>query len=490
MSQLGELLKKFYKKSDYRSIAALTRSAQAYTTISQSYIKQLMRGIRQRPSYDKLMAVANALDLPREDANHLLEAAGYPPLPASAYDEVTPQIQRILDALVRLRQTPGISTKSFETIADGFVMMVDGVRAAFGVEIAAIPEKAAEEKPGPLLRALPAASLTPEEGMIDDLLGDILSRSDEDSMNDLFILLDQAAREERWETKRRITEALPHLVQLQPDAALKLAATLRSDYHPDYRADIRRRVVEAVPALYRYRAEESLALLALRERDEVYIGMAILEGLHDMEEAGLITAEIAQRHIDALHFEDPLHNEVIGYLSSLLQAVRDDPKTALERMVSRRGDPERLVKIVIQRTAPRLLKLYSAEVLDLMIYFLRWNDDGFPIEHQNIRRPVSKALPHIFELLPQAAAEIRGKIGQILQSLARDPDIHVRRALGDALDRLATIDADLAVTTMDALIQDQDPYVRQRTWHALLQLADRYPDKAQEYYVKLLTLAA
>ena len=488
MSQLADLLKRFYKQSNYRSVAALARSAQTHTTISESYIKQLMRGIRQRPAYDKVLAVANALDLSRQDTNALLEASGHPALPATDFQEVTPQIQRIMDILVQLRQTPGVTAATFEMIADGLVNMVNGVRMAVGAETIGSDAEGAQS--GTVLRTLPVASLTPEEGMLDDLLGDLLSRSDDDPLTDLFAALEQAAEAERWETKRRITEALPRLVQMQPEAALRIANILRNDYHTDYRADIRRRVVEAVPALYEYRPEESLALLALREQDEVYVGMAILEALYNMEERGIIEAGIVQKYSNGLQFDEPLHTEVIAFLNELLEMVRDQPKAGLDSMISRRDDPERLIKIVIQRTAPRLLAQFPADILTLMTYFLRRNDDRFPVEHQNIRRPVSRALPEIIDLLPDAAANVQEQIVRILHYLAQDPDIHVRRAFGDALDRLAAIEPDLAVEMMDILIQDQDPYVRQRTWHALLQLSDRNPDKAEAYYMKLLTLAA
>ena len=488
MSQLADLLKRFYKQSSYRSVAALARSAQSHTAISESYIKQLMRGIRERPAHDKVIAIANALDLSREDTNALLKASGLPPLPATDFEEVTPQMQRMLDALVQLRQTPGVPADTFEMIADGFVNMVNGVRMAFGGEATGSVSRVVES--GVVLRTLPAASLTPEEGMLDDLLGDLLSRSDDDPVTDLFAALEQAAEAERWETKRRITEALPRLVQMQTEATFRIASVLRDDYHPDYRADIRRRVVEAVPALYDYRPETSLMLLALREHDEVYVGMAILEALHTMEENGVITADIVREYSSGLQFDEPLHTEVIAFLNELLDMVRNKPKAALDRMISRRDDPERLIKIVIQRTAPRLLPQFPSDVLDLMVFFLRWNDDGFPVEHQNIRRPVSRALPEIIDLLPDAPEAVREQVARILHYLAQDPDIHVRRAFGDALDRLAVADADLAVEMMDMLIQDQDPYVRQRTWHALLQLSDRNPDKAEAYYMKLLTLAA
>lgn len=74
----------------------------------------------------------------------------------------------------------------------------------------------------------------------------------------------------------------------------------------------------------------------------------------------------------------------------------------------------------------------------------------------------------------------------MLQALAGDPDVHVRRALSDALDRLALIGADLAVAVLDILIGDEDPYVRQRAWRVLLQLADLYPEQAAGYYARVL----
>jgi len=43
------------------------------------------------------------------------------------------------------------------------------------------------------------------------------------------------------------------------------------------------------------------------------------------------------------------------------------------------------------------------------------------------------------------------------------------------------------VAVLDDLIEDQDPYVRQRAWRTLLQLADLYPEQATRYYERLLT---
>ena len=96
-------------------------------------------------------------------------------------------------------------------------------------------------------------------------------------------------------------------------------------------------------------------------------------------------------------------------------------------------------------------------------------------------------MPDILELLVEAESKHQEKIGELLQALADDPDIHVRRALGDALDRLVEVNVELGVTVLDTLIQDQDPYVRQRAWRVLLRLTDLYPEQAAEYYAQLLT---
>jgi len=337
------------------------------------------------------------------------------------------------------------------------------------------------------LRPLPRPQLSPEESLIDDLLGEILSRGEAHPLDTLFDALKEAAQGERWEMKRRVAEALPRLVQMQPEATLELAAVLRQDYHLDYRADIRRRVVEAVPALYRHRSEAALALLASREQDEVYVAMATVEALHDLERNGLIASEVAEQYVQALRLAEPIHQAAIDFLHQLLQESWDAPDAALARMQENRAHSERIFRICIQRTAPRLLSQRPDSALDVLSYFLRRGEAGQPAEHQNLRRPVSKALPDILALLPEAPSTREGKISDLLTALAGDPDIHVRRALGDALDRLAAVNAELGVMILDILLEDEDPYVRQRAWHTLLQLTELYPERATEFYQRLLT---
>jgi transcriptional regulator with XRE-family HTH domain len=479
MSQLAQLLKEFLDRSPYGSATKLSEAAQLYTPISRGYVSHILRGERQNPAYDKLMAIAKALRLGPHDTNRLLEAGGFPPIstPPAPIERVQQALQELADS--------GISPEALEMVVEGLLQTIGGVKAALDGAPALTPGQAVAPAP---LRALPdPLLLSPEEGLIDDLLGEILSRGETHPLESLFASLKEAAGGERWETKRRIAEALPKLVQLQPDATLEVAAILRRDYHVEWRADIRRRVIEAVPALYRHRPEASLALLASREQDEVYVAMATVEVLHDLQNAGLLPAEVAEQYVQALRLETSVQQEVIEFLHQLLRDIPADPDAVLGRMSGNRAHPERIFRICIQRTTPRLLAVRPGPALDLMMYYLRRDEAGQPVEHQNLRRPVSKALPKILPLLPEASAEIKEKIENLLQYLAADPDIHVRRALSDVLDRLMITDAELGVAILDILIEDADPYIRQRAWHTILQLTELQPENATKYFERLLT---
>jgi transcriptional regulator with XRE-family HTH domain len=225
-NELQHLLKEYFERSAYGSINALAEATDRQ--VSKSYISHLLRGIRKNPAYDKLLAIARALELNPGESNQLLSAAGYPPLPGQ-----NPDIERAMTALDRLQQTPGISEQAIKTIVDGLVTMIEGVKIGVGAgSLPAAPSRPPAELP-----------LTPDEGLIDDLLGEMLASESGHPLENLFATLKEAARQGRWEAKRRLAEALPRLVQSHPDGTLQLAEILRNDYHPDYRADIRRRVI-------------------------------------------------------------------------------------------------------------------------------------------------------------------------------------------------------------------------------------------------------
>ena len=485
MGQFDEKLKYFYDRSTYRSIAALARAAQAQTEFSESYLKQLMSGGKTNPSYQKVVALAIALGLDHQETNELLEAAGYQPQAAVSLDEASLPVRQIFEALNQLRVAPTVSLEAFEHVANGIIQMVDGVRLALSGGLPTVLSTKVIEQTG---QTTPSTAPTPEENTIETLLREILLRRGDSKVDNLFGVLERAAMGDRWEMKRRIAEKLPQLVVLRPERTLKIAEILRLDYHPEYRADIRRRVIEGVPVLARYRLDESLSLLDQREGDEIYMGMAIIEDLFDMQADGLITEEIADQYRRQLQFDDPLHREIIGYLSRLLDEVRNNPATALKSLNARRDDPERLIKICVQRTTPRLLSYKAKASLDLMAYFLRRDSSEKPLEHQNLRRPVSRALPQILQVYEDGSKAIKQLITEMVWSLATDPDIHVRRALGDALERLIATNPELGREIIDHFSVDPDQYIVQRVDQAVYDLEPYYPERVQDYLVdKLLT---
>jgi len=429
---LATFLKKQLAQSPYRSVAALSRATRGQ--VSPSYLRDILSGRKTRPSYGVLMALAAALKLSGEETGRLLQLAGFAPRQT---DEDT-LARRILDAIEDYRRAAG-PTLILNALAEGFIA------------------------------ALEAVVQSNRRQAMDVLLGEFLTAPREaNPLDRLFASLTEAAGGNRWEMKRRIAEALPQLAALRPAEALQLARILRDDYHPDYRADIRRRVVEAVPGLLQHYPKEALALLHPRPGDEIYIFLAGVEILYTLQEEGRITAEMRQEYLPPLlqASQKPEDRDALAYLTRLLDAAATDPDAALTGLESVRHSDSRLLKICALRVAPRLLPSRPQPVLALMQHFLR-TEKGRPVEHQNIRRPISKAAADIIRIMPRHPRPA----ARILHALAADPDVHVRRALSDVLEQLAQTDTETAMSILNTFMQDEDEYVRQRAWRTLLNVA-------------------
>jgi len=413
-------------------VAALSRATRGQ--VSPSYLRDILAGRKTRPSYNVLMALATALKLSSEETGQLLQVAGFVPQLAGE-DTLT---RRVLDAIETYRRAAG-PTLILNALSEGFIAALEAVIQAN------------------------------RRQTMDVLLGEFLTAPQEaNPLDGLFASLTEAARGNRWEMKRRIAEALPQLAALRPADALNLARILRDDYHPDYRADIRRRVVEAVPGLLHHYPKDALALLSPRPGDEIYIFLAGVEILHTLRQEGRITADTQQEHLTPLlqASQKPEDREALTYMTHLLEAAAADPEAALTDLNRVRHSDSRLLKICALRVAPRLLSSHPQPILELMQHFLR-TEGGRPAEHQNIRRPISKAAADIIRILPRHP---RPAV-RILNTLAADPDVHVRRALSDVLEQLAQTSTETAMPILNTFMQDEDEYVRQRAWRTLLNVA-------------------
>src|SRR5438132_2178494 len=118
----------------------------------------------------------------------------------------------------------------------------------------------------------------------------------------LNILREGAPREIR----RRIAEAIPGICRLDVSGAEHLIETLRLDLDEGRGADIRRRVIEALPTLFEVSPlslPTIIRLLRLRQDDDIYVALAIVEACRDI-----------QTKIKQL-LEDPLTNSMHHELS-------------------------------------------------------------------------------------------------------------------------------------------------------------------------------
>ncbi|MBC7252330.1 MAG: helix-turn-helix domain-containing protein, partial [Anaerolineae bacterium] len=429
-----------------------------------SYVNRLERGTRPPPrQYDTIHSMASALGLTQEETDTLLIAAGLEPLhPTHIPAEVdTPRLRKIINALVSLHRTPGIAEEQIAYVEDTILLLLAGFSRALPT---------ADWLPGLTPEPSSVAAVDEREALLDDLLSTVISGSREYDVGHLFAILEEVVRGDNWELKRRIAEALPALLQADLAHTLPLMLLLREDRpHPQWRTDIRRRVIEATPALYKLDPEAVPSLLHWRDGDEVYAALATLEALETIGDKRLQE----QLRDEVLAHVPPDQEEAVRFYVELLTTTRTTPDTALV-LIEKAKDGERLTKMCITRCLARLLPTRPAEALSYMRYFLR-RVGGVPVEHQNVRRPLSRDLPQIIAVLDGTH---HTQAEEIIRALAQDEDVHIRRALSDALLTLAQSHPPLALDLIQSyLIHDPDRYVRERTWKTLPRLAALYPDE-------------
>ncbi|MDY7039551.1 MAG: helix-turn-helix transcriptional regulator [Chloroflexota bacterium] len=473
-TQFGELLR------EYRRRGKLSQKALAEKVgYHPSYVNRLERGTRMPPrQYDTIQKLATALNLTQEETNTLLATAGLEPvLSANIPAEVdSPRLRRIINALVALHRTPGITETQAAYVEETILLLLAGFNLALPTaELVPVLEVA---------HHIPQTAPPNErEALLDDLLSTVITGGDEYGGGDFFAVLEEVARGEEWELKRRIAEALPALLEVDPTHTTLLMNVLRADLpHPEWRTDIRRRVIEAAPALYKLDPEAARPLLRWHADDEVYAILASLEALAAIGDDHLQVELVPELLIHA----PPEQREAIEFYVKLLENSQVEPDKALA-MIERSKNGERLVRMCITRCLARLLPTRPVEALAYMLYFLR-RVGGVPAEHQNVRRPLSRDLPRIIATFD---GPHRTQAEEVIRELAQDEDVHIRRALSDVLPGLAQSHPALALELIQSyLIHDPDHYVRERTWKTLPRLATSHPEEVRKSCLTLFRLTA
>jgi transcriptional regulator with XRE-family HTH domain len=470
MSTFSILLK------NYRERAGLSQNDLAVKAgLSASTISRVESGSRGPLGKRKqILALAKALDLGQAETDALLSAANLAPstAPELSLHPRDETLYRIAQELEALRSDPHISPAQVRFVEESLLLLLRGARAALPtVDLAVVPSGTPT-----------AVALSQEERYLDDLLGDCLA--DPSSQRVMpFSVLGAVARSPRWELKRRLTEALPALMDIDVDWAVTLMENLRSDPpDPAWRTDIRRRVIEAVPSLWQVQPEAIVSLLTWREGDEIYAGLAMLDALTEIADSSL--ARMVREDVLSHVQEEDL--PAVEMYARVLSKADADPDAALAILGEHQTAEHRLMRICIARALCRLLPTRPAETLKWMRVLLQ-REDGRPVEHQNVRRALARNLGGLIALLVGAYDE---QAVALLRTLAADEDVHVRRAVCDVLPEVVTQSAKIALDLIEEyLLQDRDRFVHERTWTTLRRLMSVGSERAEELCARLIEIA-
>jgi hypothetical protein len=214
----------------------------------------------------------------------------------------------------------------------------------------------------------------------------------------------------------------------------------------------------------------------------VYAVLATLEALADIGDARL--SDEIQPDV-MVHVQNGERKPVSLY-ARLLKRCTADPDGAVQAIDHHLTSGERLVRICAARLLPRILAARPAETLEMMRYVLR-RQDGHSAEHQNVRRAVTRQLTGLIGLLDSAYSQAAL---DLLRTLAGDEDVHIRRAVCDALSEMVAHAPEVAIDLIETfLLHDRDHFIQERTWKALRQLMDARAERAEELCARMIEIA-
>jgi GTPase SAR1 family protein len=278
---------------------------------------------------------------------------------------------------------------------------------------------------------------------IDYMLGLLISRIWRPKES-IFTVLEELARSGECEIKRRVAEALPNLIVRDRGHSLKLIEILRADYDERWKTDNRRRVIEAIPYLIENGYLEVDDFLRIREDDQFYVIIAIIETLDCLKCVSPAKANIL---IESL--KDQLSDEQTAFVFrflDLLEKTRLNKDAALEMMkaimyhkvvtfILPTGDD--VYRLCVARILPRLLKSFPNDILEMMNALLK------PIEHRNVRRPLVRHVRELIEFMVKEKV-YKDKVEEIVWALATDKDEIIPIMFLDNVSYLTKIAPDIS----------------------------------------------
>ena len=259
-----------------------------------------------------------------------------------------------------------------------------------------------------------------------------------------FTLLEELADHGEYELRRRITEALPKLILRNIELSLKLMDNLREDYDEEWRTDNRRRVIEAIPYLIKNGYLEVEDILRVRDDDEFYVIIAIIEVLDCLK---CIDSEKAKRLIELLENQlNDAQKAFVSWLLDLLEKIRLKNNEAIEMMkavvytkdftlILPSGDDA--YRICVARNLHKLLKNTPSTVLEMMNVLIK------PEEHKNVRRPLVRPVHDLIEFMIKEW-DYKDEVEELILALATDRDEIIPITFSDNLSYLIKVAPDIS----------------------------------------------
>jgi len=245
-----------------------------------------------------------------------------------------------------------------------------------------------------------------DESRLDDLLGILiagkLERLKLDPVDEFFKSIESFCEKGDVEMRRRISEALPALYQVNLENSKEIVSLLRNDWDDNWKADNRRRTIESFSYIIGKDNNLILDNINIIDKDEFITIIAMIETLYFME--SFVSKKVVNSKLENLKmsmFKLGFSQNQIDLLMDiwkLLKLMKEDTQSAITEFVS---ISENSHDLYLQIFAARNFRLFCngypkcfkkghclsaspERSLDFMENFLS-ND-----KHKNVRRPISK----------------------------------------------------------------------------------------------------
>lgn len=294
-----------------------------------------------------------------------------------------------------------------------------------------------------------------------------------------------------WEIRRRIAEALPGLCRLDVSGAEHLMEALRLDSDDVRGVDIRRRVIEALPALFeasRQSLPTIIRLLHPKSSDDIYVALATVEACSDIQHMVKQSSELKSSMGESLGEEGNIQYSMTQISHMQRQIIMDwegveretlqfslalhnlqcAPDTMLLSLEEGLHSSEYKIQLVAARYLERILPSRPLQTLKMYKRVLH------TATRKNVRRTVAKALPVLLQCLKEASLPIRALARSVINDLAVDPDIYVRRAVADHAMHIFHIDREFLLILLRHMHKDTDSAIRHRLQPVALCLAETW----------------